>query len=395
MSITVNPVNDAPVANAQTVATDQNTAKAIALSVTDPDGAIFIYTVVTPPAHGTLSGTAPNVTYTPALNYNGPDSFTFTANDGSLESNVATVSITVASASGAPTAYSQAVTLKEDSDKAIKLVGNDPDGNKLKYKIVNGPMHGTLSGTPPSVTYRPATNYNGKDSFTFHVSDATHVSNDAVVSITIKPENDAPLASNLRFATATRTVITGQLVATDLDGNSLTYRMISGPDKGTVKINAATGVFTYTPDKKASGDDDFTYRANDGKTDSNTATVHIIIRNPALSRPPVASNLQFESTRQTPLSNHLIGSDDDDDVLTYKLISEPSTGKVVITNKTTGAFTYTPNPAIKGGIDRFTYLVNDGIMDSNVATVRIDMTDNDQDDKDWDRDWDRDHDRDR
>ena len=60
--------------------------------------------MVTRPAHGTLSGTAPNLTYTPAANYNGPDSFTFTVNDGTVDSAAATVSITVTPVNDAPVA---------------------------------------------------------------------------------------------------------------------------------------------------------------------------------------------------------------------------------------------------------------------------------------------------
>ena len=74
--------NGAPVAAAQSVTTDEDTAVAITLAATDADGDPLTYTIVTAPAHGTLSGTAPSLTYTPAANYNGPDSFTFKANDG-------------------------------------------------------------------------------------------------------------------------------------------------------------------------------------------------------------------------------------------------------------------------------------------------------------------------
>src|SRR5207253_2959361 len=95
VSITVNHVNHAPVANDQMVSTNQDTAKAITLSATDADSDGLTYTVVSGPAHGTLSGMAPNLTYTPNAGYFGPDSFTFKANDGTVDSNTATVSITV------------------------------------------------------------------------------------------------------------------------------------------------------------------------------------------------------------------------------------------------------------------------------------------------------------
>jgi hypothetical protein len=93
VSITVTAVNDPPTANPQAVSTPRDTAKAITLTGSDPDGNPLTYAIGTPPAHGALTGTPPNVTYTPAAGYVGPDSFTFTVNDGTVTSAPATVSI--------------------------------------------------------------------------------------------------------------------------------------------------------------------------------------------------------------------------------------------------------------------------------------------------------------
>src|SRR5439155_3601446 len=171
VSVTITAVNDVPVASDQAVTTDEDTAKAIALGAADPEGSPLTYTIVTGPAHGTLNGTAPALTYTPAANYNGPDSFTFKANDGSLESNVATVTISVTAVNDAPVASDEVVATDEDTAKAITLSATDVEGSPLTYAIVAGPAHGTLSGTAPAVTYTPAANYNGPDSFTFKAND--------------------------------------------------------------------------------------------------------------------------------------------------------------------------------------------------------------------------------
>jgi uncharacterized repeat protein (TIGR02543 family) len=87
--------NTAPVADDQTVSTVKNTVLAITLTASDTDLDTLSYAVVTQPVNGTLSGTAPDLTYTPGADYSGSDSFTFTANDGNADSNLATVSITV------------------------------------------------------------------------------------------------------------------------------------------------------------------------------------------------------------------------------------------------------------------------------------------------------------
>jgi hypothetical protein len=109
--------NQPPVANAQSVTVLKDTPKAITLTATDANGDALTYAIVTPPAHGTLSGTAPNVTYSPAGGYTGDDSFTFKANDGQADSNVATVSITVS----ASAAEEVAVLMAEYKTKTRQL----------------------------------------------------------------------------------------------------------------------------------------------------------------------------------------------------------------------------------------------------------------------------------
>ena len=91
----VGPVDHPPVATAQSVTTTQDIAKAITLAASDEDGNNLTYTIVAPPAHGSLGGSVPNLTYTPVAGYSGTDSFTFKANDGILDSAPATVSLTV------------------------------------------------------------------------------------------------------------------------------------------------------------------------------------------------------------------------------------------------------------------------------------------------------------
>ena len=88
--------------------TDEDTAKAITLAATDAEGSTLTYTIVAAPAHGTLSGTAPALTYTPAANYNGPDSFTFKANDGTRGLERRDRSITVTAVNDAPVANDEA-----------------------------------------------------------------------------------------------------------------------------------------------------------------------------------------------------------------------------------------------------------------------------------------------
>ena len=121
----------------------------------DADGNNLTFAVVSGPSNGTLgsigsvscTGTAPktcsaDVTYTPALNYNGSDSFTFKVNDGTLDSANATVSITVNAVNDAPVANAQSVSTNEDTAKTITLSGSDADGNALTFLSPRAPATG-------------------------------------------------------------------------------------------------------------------------------------------------------------------------------------------------------------------------------------------------------------
>ena len=204
VSITVNPINDAPMANAQSVTTDEDTAKATTLAGSDPDGANtpLTYTIVNQPAHGTLSGTGANRTYTPAANFYGTDSFTFRVNDGELDSDAATVNVTVTAVNDAPTASGNAYTTNEDTALNIAAPGvlandSDVENNPLTAILVSGPANGSLTlNANGSFAYTPNLNFYGSDSFTYKANDGSLNSNTVTVTITVAPVNDAPVASN-------------------------------------------------------------------------------------------------------------------------------------------------------------------------------------------------------
>jgi hypothetical protein len=105
--------NHSPVANSQNVAVTQNTAKSITLTASDSDGDKLTYSIVAKPSHGTLTGTAPSLTYSPASGYTGADSFTFKVNDGKVDSAVATISITVSTSTPPPAAGTDKFGIKK------------------------------------------------------------------------------------------------------------------------------------------------------------------------------------------------------------------------------------------------------------------------------------------
>src|SRR4029077_14973894 len=133
------------------------------------------------------------------------------------------------------------------------------DGS-LTFSIVAPPSHGTLTGTPPAVTYTPVLNYNGPDSFRFKANDGSLDSNVATVSITVTAVNDAPVANNGALTTNEDTPASGTLSASDVTGGALTYSLVANGTKGTATItNATLGGFTYTPNANANGTHTFTF----------------------------------------------------------------------------------------------------------------------------------------
>jgi PKD repeat protein len=243
------------------------------------DATVLTYQIVDPPAHGTLSGTAPDVTYTPDTGYAGTDAFTFRAYDGRSYSNVATVDITVVGSGGntPPVAHDQSITMDEDTSRDVTLSATDAEGDPLTYMIVEIPGYGELAGTPPNVTYIPDGDYYGTDCFTFRAGDGTEDSNLATVSITVVPVADAPVARDGSAEVASGSSVGITLQAYDVDEDPLTYVIVTSPAGGTLSGDDGDNLVTYTPHGGFAGDDTFTFVANDGTSDSNVATVTVSV----------------------------------------------------------------------------------------------------------------------
>ncbi len=192
VTIEITAVNDVPSATAQSVTATEDTAQAITLAGTDVEGSPLTYTVLTQPTKGVLSGTAPNLVYTPNANATGADSFTFKVNDGIEDSVAETVTIEITAVNDVPVATAQSVTVTEDMAQGITLTGTDVEGSPLTHTVVTQPTKGVLSGTAPNLVYTPNANATGTDSFTFKVNDGSADSATATVTITISPVNDAP-----------------------------------------------------------------------------------------------------------------------------------------------------------------------------------------------------------
>ncbi|MBD9387908.1 tandem-95 repeat protein [Agrobacterium sp. AGB01] len=368
-TIIIDPVNDAPVAVDQLVTTPEDTPVAGTIVASDVDGDALTYTISTQPANGRVTIDAMGrYLYTPATNFNGTDVFVVTVSDGHGGTATATVTVSVAPINDAPVGSDGAVTVTED----IVFNGQlpeaiDPEGQAVLYAVGTPPMHGTLTINPDgSYSYRPASNYNGNDSFTYTVSDGVATST-YMISITITAVNDAPVGSDLQILVANGATATGSLPpAIDPEGSDVTYALDGFTPGATVIVNE-DGTYSYTPAPGFSGTDTFTYSVSDGSI-SSVYTVTVTVG--AANQPPVAVDATVATNEDQPLSGRLpIAIDPEGGTVTYSLGRDALNGSVIVNRD--GTYTYTPNPNFYG-TDSFTYIASDGTA-SSVRTITINV----------------------
>ncbi|MGK6832837.1 tandem-95 repeat protein [Pseudomonas aeruginosa] len=203
VSITVNPVNDPPVAQAKSLTTNEDTPGTVTLSATDIDSPIpTVFQIVTAPnaAHGTASISGSTLTFTPKADWNGSTSLTYRAQDSSgAWSGPATVSITVNPVNDPPVAQAKTLITNEDTSGTVTLTATDIDSPvPTVFQIVTAPnaAHGTASISGSTLTFTPKADWNGSTSLTYRAQDSAGAwSVPAAVSITVNPVNDQPVRS--------------------------------------------------------------------------------------------------------------------------------------------------------------------------------------------------------
>jgi alpha-tubulin suppressor-like RCC1 family protein len=367
VSVTISCVDDMPAAvnDSATVSEDVSAASVDVLANdTDIDGGPKTVASKTNGNNGTvaITGSGTGVSYTPAANYCGPDSFTYTLNGGST----ATVSVTISCVDDAPTAVSDTDTLTEDSGPdAIDVLANDTDidgGPKTVSSKTNG-NNGTvaITGGGTGVSYTPATNYCGPDSFSYTLNGGSQ----ATVSVVVSCVDDSPLAVD-DFVTvpedAGAFAINVLANDTDVDGGTKTVASRTNGAHGTVAIDGEGSGLSYTPVTNYCGPDSFTYTLNGG----SQATVSITVN--CVDDPPVAVNDSRTVEEDSQVEMDVLTNDTDIDGGAKKIESKTNGahGTVVITEEG-AALRYQP-AANYCGPDSFTYTLNGG------STATVSMT---------------------
>jgi LPXTG-motif cell wall-anchored protein len=359
-NITIIPVNDAPTAVNDTASTNEKTPVIIRVLDNDSDveGDSLRIISSTSPLFGkvvvNLDGT---ITYTPYVGFHGNDAFTYTISDANGGTATATVNVIV-NAMPVVSNYDK----KADFNTPLndKVVSTDADGDSLTFEKASDPVHGSLVvNNDGTWTYSPNKNFSGADSFTVKVNDGHGDTAVSTISITV---DTPPAVSNYDKSTDFNKSVSDKVIATDANGDSLTYSKESDPSHGTVVVNS-DGTWRYTPNKDFSGADSFNILVSDGHGGTVISTISVTV-----DTSPSVGNYDKSVDFNKSVSDKVIATDVNGDTLTYSKESDPSHGTVVVNND--GTWTYTPNKDFSG-TDSFKVLVNDGHGGTAVSTVNL------------------------
>ena len=411
--------------------TPQDTAIDIVPACTDVDLDPLTFSLVTGASNGIASAGLTTLHYAPAGGYVGPDSFTFRAMDATTFSNTVTVNMTVTPVNHAPDISEGpgplTVSMSEDGvPNAFNLTLNatDPDvGNTLTWSISTPAVHGTASasgtGSPKTITFTPAANYNGSDSFVVQVSDGS-LTDSITVNVTLSAQNDAPVNvipgtqttledTTLVFSSATgRQISVSDADVADTIGGQLEVAISAGHGTVTLfstasititggangspsvlfrglpaNINAAMNGLVYTPAENFVGADTLTITTDDaGRTgnggpqsDTDAVTINVTTVNdlPVITEGASISRTISEDGSPTAFSLTLHATDVEGDTLTWSLAAPAAThgGATASGIGASQVISYTPS-ANFNGLDSFGVQVSDG--NGGVDTILVNVT---------------------
>ena len=319
--------NTPPVAQSQRVSTPEDTALPIVLTATDPQPEdTLTYTVLTQPAHGTLSGDAPNLVYTPEPNYNGPDEFTFRANDGIFDSAPATVDIEVTPVNDPPRFTSTPVPEAADGVAyAYQATAEDIDlGDVLTFSLVDAPAGMTIDPQTGLIAWTPTLEQVGTHQIVVVVTDLAGATDTHTYTLTVVRSNHPPQIVSVPVTEAVDgATYTYPVVAEDSDpGDVVRYSLSQAP--AGMGIDPDSGVITWVPTVAQVGSHEVTVVATDraGESDSQTYTMTVALSNraPTIVSPPGHDAPENAGYR------HTVQATDPDlgDVLGYSLRQAPA-----------------------------------------------------------------------
>ena len=402
LTIGVNSVNDAPVANNDTMSADEDNAASVNVLTNDTDvdtGDTLTFVGFTEPTSG-LPGTfettaGGDVTFTPNANYNGSFTIGYQIRDAEGLTATANITVTINAVNDKPTADDASASTNEDTAKAIDVSGligdadivTNADALTVSVAASGEPLHGTVSVDGTTITYTPDENFNGTDEITYTVTDKAGSSDDGMLSITVNPVNDAPVARNDESTTNEDTPVVIYALTNDSDvdtdeelnaepAGTPVIQSVGNGTYGTAETDGAK--ITYTPDENFNGTDTLAYVITDGTL---TAEAEIQITIKQVNDQIVALDDTATTNDEEMVSIDVLANDTDVDTdsalnkdalherssFVITAVGTPENGTAQIVS---GKIEYTPDDRFAGE-DSFTYTVSDGNGSTASATVYV------------------------
>ncbi|EJG1693195.1 tandem-95 repeat protein [Vibrio parahaemolyticus] len=375
-NLDIKPVNDAPIATNDAIQTDEDSQVVIDVLANDSDiegDDLSITSASVSEEQGIVEIVDGKLVFTPAENFNGNATISYTISDGELEDE-AQVSVTVNSVNDAPIALNDATITEEDTSVTIDVLPNDTDidGDALSIESASVPSdQGQVEIIDGKLVFTPAENFNGDAEITYTVTDGA-LTDEATVKVTVNAVNDTPvvessIADQTLAEDFTPYTIDLNAAFSDVDNadGELTFS-VSG--NSNIQVAIVNGIATITPTADWNGSETLTFTATDPSGESVSQTVNFTVA-------PVADIESDRATvvEDTPTIIKLLGNDTfegDDKVVSLDTNNGPANGTVSVNPD--GSVTYTPNDNYHG-TDSFTYFVTSGGV-SESTTVNVDVT---------------------
>ncbi|ANY66809.1 hypothetical protein BBD42_10300 [Paenibacillus sp. BIHB 4019] len=374
VTITVNSVNDLPVTSNDTATTNKNEKTTGQVIASDADGDTLTYSISKQGNYGgaDVDSATGAWEYTPMLGYYGQDEFEIEVSDGNGGIATSTISVTIVNVNVAPTTSDDTATTDEDTSTTGQVTATDADGDVLEYSVSQQATNGTA--TVDAITgeweYTPNTNYHGQDVFKIEVNDGNGGTATSTITVTVTPVNDPPVTSDDSATTNKNESTTGQVTASDVDGDPLTYSISQPAAHGSATVDPTTGAWEYDPDEGYHGQDVFKIEVSDGNGGTATSTISVTIVNVNVA--PTTSDDTATTDEDTSTTGQVTATDADGDTLTYSVSQQGAHGTATV-DSATGEWEYAPN-ADYHGQDVFKIEVSDGNGGTATSTITVTVT---------------------
>ncbi len=329
--------NAAPSAKDDTATGGRNTNITVAVLAndSDPERDHISVSHAASPANGSVNTNGTTITYTPNRDWSGTDEFAYEITDSFGASASAVVKVTVDAGNASPLARDDRATGEINTPLVVKVLANDedPDGDRLQVAGVATPAHGSTSTDGVNVTYTPAPDWSGSDSFSYTVADPAGLTSTATVFVDIAAGNQPPVAVNDTAQTHADNPVKVSVLGNDSDpdGDVLSIIEISAGTNGVTSTDGKTA--SYTPNRGWSGTDTFSYTIADpdGLTSTARVTVEVTAGDRDNTAPVAKRDYVRVNTGESALINVLANDyDADGDTLSLVSVSSANRGQVSI-----------------------------------------------------------------